>query len=84
MPIGVLKMNPAIPHAALSATPLSGSFASYMLLRNSLAKPFFQLLRELFHGELPQIGSLGFMGLMIPQAGDTFELFGNLRVRLRQ
>ncbi len=79
MPIGILEVNPAIPHAALSTTPLSGGFASYMLLRNSLAKPLFRLLRKLFHGELPQIGSLGFMGLMIPQAGDTFELFGTLR-----
>jgi len=76
MPIGVLEMNPAIPHAALSATPLSGSFASYLLLRNSLAEPLFRQLRKLFHGELPQIGSPGFMGLMIPHAVDTFELFG--------
>jgi hypothetical protein len=79
MPIGVLEVNPAIPHAALSTTPLSGSFASYMLLRNSLAEPLFRLLRKLFHGELPQIGSPGFVGLMIPHAGDTFELFGTLR-----
>ena len=79
MPIGVLEVNPAIPHAALSTTPLSGSFASYLLLRNSLAEPLFRLLRKLFHGELPQIGSPRFMGLMIPQAGDTFELFGTLR-----
>lgn len=53
MPIGVLEVNPAIPHAALSTTPLSGSFASYMLLRNSLAEPLFRLLRKLLHGELP-------------------------------
>jgi len=79
MPIGVLEVNPAIPHAALSTAPLSGSFASYMLLRNSLAEALFRLLRKLFHGELPQIGSPGFMGLMIPQAGDRFELFGTLR-----
>jgi hypothetical protein len=76
MPIGVLEMNPAVPHPALSTTPLSGSFASYMLLRNSLAESLCRLLRKLFHGELPQIGSPGFMRLMIPQAGDTFELFG--------
>ena len=69
MPIGVLEVNPAIPHAALTATPLSGSFASYMLLRNSFAEPFFRLIRKLFHGELPQIGSPGFMRLMIAQAG---------------
>jgi hypothetical protein len=69
MPIGVLEMNPAIPHAALSTTPLSGGFAGYLLLRNSLAEPLFWLLRKLFHGELPQIGSPRFMGLMIPQAG---------------
>ena len=79
MPIGVLKMNPAIPHAALSTTPLSGSFANYMLLRNTLAEPLFRLLLKLFHGELPEIGSPGFMALMIPQDGDTFELFGTLR-----
>jgi hypothetical protein len=79
MPIGVLEVNPAIPHAALSTTPLSGSFASYMLLRNSLAEPLFRLFRKLLHGELPQIGSPGFMDLMIPQAGDTFDLFGTLR-----
>jgi hypothetical protein len=83
MPIGVLEVNPAIPHAALSTTPLSGSFASYMLLRNSLAEPLFRLLRKLFHGELPQIGSPGFMGLMIPQAGDTFELFGTATALFR-
>ena len=47
--------------------------------RNSLAEPLFRLLRKLFHGELPQIGSPRFMGLMIPQVGDTFELFGTLR-----
>jgi hypothetical protein len=76
MPIGVLEMNPAIPPAALTTTPLSGSFASYLLLRNPLAEPLFRLLRKLLHGELPQIGSPGFMRLMIPQAGDTFELFG--------
>jgi hypothetical protein len=76
MPIGVLEMNPAIPHAALSTTAVRGSFASYMLPRNSLAESLSRLLRKLFHGELPQIGSPGFMGLMIPQAGDTFELFG--------
>jgi hypothetical protein len=76
MPIGVLEMNPAIPHAALSTTPLSGSFASYLLLRNSLAEALFRLLRELFHGELPQIGSPEFMRLMISQAGDIFALFG--------
>jgi len=50
MPIGVLEVNPAIPHVALSTTPLSGTFASYMLLRNSLAEPLFRLLRKLFHG----------------------------------
>ena len=83
MPIGVLEMNPAIPHAALSATPLSGSFASYLLLRNSLAEPLFRQLRKLFHGELPQIGSPGFMGLMIPQAVDTFELFGTATAIVR-
>lgn len=76
MPIGVLEMNPAIPHAALSTMPLSGSFASYLLLRNSFAEPLFRLLRKLFHAELPQIGSPRCMGLMIPQAGDTFKLFG--------
>jgi hypothetical protein len=76
MPVGVLEMNPAKPHPALSTTPLSGSFASYMLLRNSLAEPLFRLLRKLFHHDLPQIGSPGFMRLMIPQAVDTFELFG--------
>jgi hypothetical protein len=76
MPIRVLEMNPAIPHAALSTTPLRGSFASYLLLRDSLAEPLFRLLRKLFHGELPQIGSPAFMRLMIPHAGDTFELFG--------
>jgi hypothetical protein len=76
MPIGVLEMNPAKPHPALSATPLSRSFASYLLLRNSLAEPLLRLLGKFFHGELPQIGSPGFMVLMIPQAGDTFELFG--------
>jgi hypothetical protein len=79
MPIGVLEMNPAIPHAALRTAPLSGSFASYLLLRNSLAEPFFRLLRKLFHGELHQIGSPEFMRLMIPQAVDTFELFETLR-----
>ena len=84
MPIGVLEMNPAIPHAALSTTSLSGSLASYLLLRNSLAEPLFRLLRKLFHGELPQIGSLGFMRLMIPQAGDIFELFGTFPKRLVQ
>jgi hypothetical protein len=84
MPIGVLEVNPAIPHVALSTTSLSGSFASYMLLRNSLAEPLFRRLRKLFHGELPQIGSPGFMGLMIPQAGDTFELFGTLITLVRQ
>ena len=72
MPIGVLEMSPAIPHAALGTTPLRGSFASYLLLRDSLAEPLFRQLHMLFHGELPQIGSPGFMGLMIPQAGDTF------------
>jgi hypothetical protein len=76
MPIGVLEMNPAIPEPTLRTSPLSGSFASHMLLRNSLAEPLFRLLRKLFHGELPQIGSPEYMGLMIPQAGDTFELFG--------
>src|SRR5271169_346686 len=79
MPIGVLEVNPAIPHTALSTTPLSGSFASYMLLPNPLAEPLFRLLCKLFHGELPQIGSPGFMGLMIPQAGDTFEIIETLR-----
>ena len=59
MPIGVLEVNPAIPHAALCTMSLGGSFASYMLLRNSLAEPLFRLLRKLFHGELPQIGSPG-------------------------
>jgi|SRR5580658_4121882 hypothetical protein len=76
MPIGVLEMNPAIPHAALSTTPLSRGFTGHLLLRNSLAEPFFRLLRKLFHGELPQIGSPECMGLMIPQAGATIELFG--------
>ena len=38
-----------------------------------------RLLRKLFHGELPLIGSPRVVGLMIPQAGDTFELFGTLR-----
>jgi hypothetical protein len=61
MPIGVLEMNPAIPQAALSTTPLSGSFAGYMLLQNSLAELLFRLLCKLFHGELPQIGSPEFM-----------------------
>jgi hypothetical protein len=85
MPIGVLEVNPAIPHAALSTTSLSGSFAGYLLLRNSLAESLSRLLRKLFHGELPQIGSPGFMALMIPQAVDTFELFGTATavVRLR-
>jgi hypothetical protein len=59
VPIGVLKVNPAIPHAALSTTPLSGSFAYYMLLRDSLAEPLFRLLRKLFHGELPKSEVLG-------------------------
>jgi hypothetical protein len=39
----------------------------------------FSAASQIFHGELPQIGSPRFMGLMIPQAGDTFELFGTLR-----
>jgi hypothetical protein len=68
MPVGVLEMNPAIPHAALSTAPLSGGFASRLLLRNALAEPLFRLLSKLFHSELPQIGSPGCMGLMIPQA----------------
>ena len=66
MPIGVLEMNPAKPHAAQSTAPLSRGFAGYLLLGNSLAEPLFWLLRKLFHGELPQIGSPGCMGLMIP------------------
>jgi|HubBroStandDraft_6_1064221.scaffolds.fasta_scaffold12103_2 hypothetical protein len=69
MPVGVLEMNPAIPHPALSTAPLGGSFASRLLLRNSLAEPLFRLRRKLFHRELPQIGSPGCMGPMIPQAG---------------
>jgi hypothetical protein len=64
MPIGVLEMNPAIQHATLSTTPLSGSLAGYLLLRNPLAEPLSWLLRKLFHGELPRIGSPEFMRLM--------------------
>jgi hypothetical protein len=79
MPIGVLEMNPAIPHAALSTMPLSGSFASYLLLRNSLAESLFRLLRKLFHGELPQIGSPGFMGMMIPRAWTYLNYSERLR-----
>jgi hypothetical protein len=59
MPIRILKMNPAKPQAALSATPLGGSFASHLLLGNSLAEALLRMLRFLVHSELPQIGSPG-------------------------
>jgi hypothetical protein len=57
MPIRVLEMNPAKPQAALGATPLGGSFASHLLLGNSLAEALLRMLRILVHGELPLIGS---------------------------
>ncbi len=68
MPIRILEMNPAKPQAALSATPLGGSFASHLLLGNSLAEALLRLLRILLHGELPQIGSPGNKLPMIAQA----------------
>jgi hypothetical protein len=73
MPIGVLEMNPAIPHAALTTTPLSRSFAGYLLLRNSLAQPFCRLLRKLFHGNSLK-SEVQVYWLMIPQAGNKFVL----------
>jgi hypothetical protein len=59
MPIRILEMNPAKPQAALSATPLGWSFASHLLLGNSLAEALLRILRFLVHSELPQIGSPG-------------------------
>jgi hypothetical protein len=67
VPIRILKMNPAKPQAALSATPLGGSFASHLLLGNSLAEALLRMLRSLAHGELPQIGSPGNEFTMIAQ-----------------
>ena len=55
MPIGIREMNPAIPLAALCTTPLSGNFAGYLLLRNSLTQPLLRLFRRFVHGDLPQI-----------------------------
>jgi len=67
-------MNPAKPHAALSATPLGRSFASHLLLGNSLAEALLWLLRILLHGELPQTGSPGNRLPMIAQAAQTLNI----------
>jgi hypothetical protein len=68
VPIRILEMNSAKPQAALSATPLGGSFASHLLLGNSLAEALLRMLRILVHGELPLIGSPGNRLPMIAQA----------------
>jgi hypothetical protein len=75
MPIRVLKMNSAKPQAALSATPLSGSLASHLLLGSSLAEALLWMLRVLVHSELPQIGSPGNRLPIIAQAAQTFNIF---------
>jgi hypothetical protein len=53
VPIRILEMNPAKPQAALSAAALGGSFASHLLLGNSLAEALLRVLGILGHGELP-------------------------------
>jgi hypothetical protein len=68
VPIRILEMNPAKPQPALRATPLGGSFASHLLLGNSLAEALLRMLRFLVHGELPQFGSPGNRLPMIAQA----------------
>jgi hypothetical protein len=72
MPIGIREMNPAIPLAALCTTPLSGNFAGYLLLRNSLTQPLLRIFRKFFHGDLPQKGGPELIGLMVSHIWDAF------------
>jgi hypothetical protein len=70
MPIGIREMNPAIPLAALCATPLSGNFTRHLLLRHSLTQPLLWLFRRFVHGDLTQIGGPEVIGLMISHIWD--------------
>lgn len=71
MPFRVREMNPAKPEPALRATPLSRGFASYFLLRNSLAQPLLRFFSRLDQGDLPEMRSPEFDGPMISHVKDT-------------
>ncbi len=68
MPVRVREMNPAKPEPALRATPLSRGFASYFLLRNSLAQALFRFFSRFDQGDLPEMRSPEFNGPMISHA----------------
>ncbi len=70
MPVRVREMNPAKPKAALRTTPLRRGFASYFLLRNSLAQALLRFFSRFDQGDLPELRSQEFNGPMISHAKD--------------
>lgn len=72
MPVGVREVNPAKPEPALRATPLSRGFASYFLLRNSLAQALLRFFSRFDQGDLPELRSPEFNVPMISHAKGTF------------
>jgi hypothetical protein len=76
MPIGVLENESCNTTCRTEDNAAERQLRKLLVAAKLPCRAAFSAASQAFHGELPQTGSPGFMGLMIPQAGTHFELFG--------